>query len=70
GKVGLRVDLLEARLTPEGDERGRSASVVIRARPERAGTVIGEVTFEVNVSGPLAEVLKLGMQQGLSLQVK
>jgi hypothetical protein len=70
GKVGLRVDLLEARLTPEGDERGRSASVLIRARPERAGGVIGVVTFEINVSGPLAAVLKLGMQQGLSLQVK
>lgn len=69
GHVALRVDLLEVRLTPQGDERGRSASVIIRARPERNGGVIGEVTFEINVAGPLAAVLQLGMQQNLSLQL-
>jgi hypothetical protein len=69
GKVALRVEVLDVRLTPEGDERGRSASVIIRARPERKGGVIDEVTFEINVAGPLAEVLRLGMQQNLSLQM-
>jgi len=67
GKLGLHVESLEVRLTPEGDERGRSASVVIRARPEQDGTAVGEVTLEVNVAGPLAAVLRLGMNQNLSL---
>ena len=67
GKLGLRVESLDVRLTPEGDERGRSASVVIRARPEQAGTAVGTVTLEINVAGPLAAVLRLGMNQNLSL---
>jgi hypothetical protein len=70
GKVGLRVESLDVRLTPEGDERGRSASAIVRGRPEKPGGVIGEVTFEINVSGPLASVLRLGMEQTLSIQVR
>ncbi|MBC8040563.1 MAG: YdbH domain-containing protein [Opitutaceae bacterium] len=68
GKLGLRVDALEVRLNPDGDEKGRSASVHIRARPEREGSAVREVTFQVNVAGPLAEVLRMGMQQNLSIQ--
>jgi hypothetical protein len=62
GKVRLRVDSLEVRLTPEGDERGRSASAVIRGRPEQDDTAVGQVTLEINVAGPLASVLELGMK--------
>lgn len=68
GKLGLRVEALDVRLTPEGDERGRSASVFIRARPEQPGSVVKEVTFEINVSGPLAAVLRMGMQQEFSVK--
>lgn len=68
GKLGLRVDMLEVRLNPDGDEKGRSASVYIRARPEREASAVREVTFEVNVAGPLAEVLRMGMQQNLSVK--
>lgn len=69
GKLGLLVETLEVRLTPEGDPLGRTASVFVRARPEKAGSVIDVVTFQVNVSGPLAEVLRLGMEQNFSLQL-
>lgn len=69
GKISLQVEALDVRLTPEGDERGRSASVSIRARPEQAGGAVGEVTFQINVSGPLAAVLRLGMKQSFSLQM-
>jgi hypothetical protein len=68
GKLGLKVDMLEVHLTPDGDKQGRSASVYIRARPEREGGSVREVTFEVNVAGPLAEVLRIGMQQNLSVK--
>ncbi len=70
GKLALRVDSLEVRLTPVGDERGRSASVVIRAAPQQAGTAVGEVTIEVNVAGPLAAVLRMGMKQNFSSQMR
>lgn len=69
GQVRLTVDALEVRLTPDGDERGRTASVLVRARPEQGASAIGEVTFEINVSGPLAAVLRLGMEQSFSLQM-
>lgn len=70
GKLGLRVEMLEVRLTPGGDEKGRSASVHIRARPEHEGGAVREVTFEINVAGPLAEVLRMGMQQNLSIKTQ
>ena len=70
GKLGMSVDMLEVRLTPEGDGQGRSASVYIRARPEREGGSVREVIFKVNVAGPLAEVLRIGMQQNLSVQTR
>ncbi len=70
GKVSLRVDSLDVQLTPEGDERGRSASVFIRTHPEQAGGAVGEVTFQINVAGPLAAVLRLGMNQPLSVQMR
>lgn len=64
GKLALRVERMEVRLTPEGDERGRTASVLLSARPEQGGTAVGEVTFEVNVSGPLADILRIGVAGG------
>jgi hypothetical protein len=70
GKLALRVNSLEVRLTPEGDARGRSASVVIRATPQQADTAVGEVTIDVNVAGPLAAVLRMGMKQDFSSQVR
>lgn len=69
GKLGLRVEALEVRLTPEGDPLGRSASIFVRARPEKEGSVIDVVTFQINVSGPLAQVLRLGMEQNFSLEL-
>ncbi len=70
GKLGLLVEALDVRLTPEGDPLGRSASIFVRARPEKAGSVIDVVTFQINVSGPLSQVLRLGMEQNFSIQLK
>ncbi|MBK9990905.1 MAG: hypothetical protein IPP19_09280 [Verrucomicrobia bacterium] len=68
GKADLRVKTLDVKLTPEGDERGRSATVRLVAQPEQAGGAVKEVTFDVNVAGPLNAVLKLGMKQNFSLE--
>lgn len=70
GRVKLLVEAMEVRLTPDGDERGRSASVFVQARPEDTRSAIGQVTFTINVAGPLAAVLRLGMEQNLSLKTR
>ena len=69
GKLGLHVETLDVKLHPEGDELGRSASVFIRARPDQVDNLIREVTFQINVSGPLASVLRVGMKQKMSFQI-
>ena len=71
GKMPLRVDSLKVRLTPDGDEKGRSASVTVIAHPEQAENAkekspVKEVVFIINVSGPLSQVLKLGMSDRIS----
>lgn len=70
GQAELRVESLEVQVSPEGDERGRSASVRLRARPERADSAVKELTFDVNVLGPLNAVLKLGMDDKTSFGAK
>ena len=66
GQTDLHVRSLEVKLTPEGDGGGRSAKVIVVAQPEQANNVVGKVTFEINVFGPLANVVVLGMKQKLS----
>ena len=64
GKVSLAVKSLKVRLTPEGDEKGRSASVTVVAHPEQKKSQVKEVVFTINVNGPLSQVLRFGMGQG------
>ena len=70
GRAELQVQALDVQLTPEGDSQGRSAVVQLSARPARAGGSVKEVTFQINVSGPLAAVLKLGINQGMSVKLQ
>jgi hypothetical protein len=67
GKAELRVSSLRVNLTPEGDERGRTATVKFTAQPLEKRSTVKLVTFEVNVAGPLNQVLKLGMEQNFSI---
>ncbi|MEX2044825.1 MAG: YdbH domain-containing protein [Opitutus sp.] len=61
GEMRLEVNSLDIGLLPEGDPAGRTARVVVTARPARAD-VVDSVRFEVNVFGPLVEVLRLGLE--------
>lgn len=70
GETALRLEALSVQLTPEGDREGRTARVKVTARPARAGGVVEVVTFEVNVAGPLGEVLRLGMNQSFSVDAR
>lgn len=67
GLMSLQVETLSAEVYPEGDALGRSATVRISARPAVASAV-DRIDFEVNVSGPLDEVIRLGMNQKISIR--
>ena len=67
GQSELQVKTLEVQLTPEGDDRGRSATVRLVAQPMQPGSSVKEVTFDVNVAGPIAAVVKLGLERGFTL---
>ncbi len=66
GKIPMRAESLKVRLTPDGDELGRSASVTVIAHPEQEKSPVKEVVFTINVSGPLSQVLKVGMSDRIS----
>lgn len=68
GLMTLQVETLTAQVQPAGDEAGRSATVRLSARPAVASAV-DKVDFEVNVSGPLDEVLKLGLGNSFSVKM-
>jgi hypothetical protein len=67
GKTNLRVRSLAVQLTPEGDGQNRTASVEIVASPETTGMSVDEVSFEINVFGPLAAIFKSGNKGTISL---
>lgn len=69
GQLPLAVDDLRVELYPDGPDGDRSAVVAVTARPASAGTVVDVVTFDVNVAGPLNQVLRLGTDQRVKLQV-
>jgi len=69
GQSDLRVKALNILLTPDGDERGRSATVRLVAQPDQPGSAVKEVSFDVNVVGPVNAVLKLGIDQGFTVNL-
>lgn len=69
GESRLEVSALEVGLSPDGDAQGRTARLVFTARPENREDV-EFVKFEVNVKGPLADVLRLGFEHGVSVRTR
>ncbi|MBP7141761.1 MAG: YdbH domain-containing protein [Opitutaceae bacterium] len=67
GLMSLQVETLSAEMHPAGDALGRSATVRISARPA-VPSAVDRIDFEVNVSGPLDDVIKLGMNQKISIR--
>jgi hypothetical protein len=68
GETPLTLDSLLIKFLPDGPEGSRSASVVVGARPA-AGTAVERVTFSVNLTGPLTQVLRLGMDERMRVQI-
>lgn len=64
GGIPLRAENLEIVLTPDGDREGRSATVQIKGGPADA-SLKAPVVLQLNVRGPLDQVVKFGTQSNL-----
>ena len=70
GEMRLEVNSLDVGLRPEGDPSGRTARVVLTARPAAKATAVESVRFEINVSGPLADLLRLGLEGKIQVHAR
>jgi len=66
GTQPLRVETLHVALYPDGPDGPRSAAVHLTARPT-SGAVVKQLRFDINLSGPLDQVLRLGTSDALRL---
>lgn len=69
GKMALNVESLEVALYPDGPDGLVSARVAVTASPADHRAV-EEVSFEINVTGPLKEVLMLGTDKRVKFGLK
>ncbi len=65
GQTALNVTLLRAVFSPEGDERGRTASVRLQAEPLDP-MLKAPIIIDLNVAGPLDQLIKLGLEGRVS----
>lgn len=68
GRTALAVDKFEVRLNPDGPGGTRSATVAVEARPATGG-LVEKVSFKINVAGPLEQVLRLGTEGRVRVQM-
>jgi len=66
GAQPLHVESLHVALYPDGPDGPRSAVVSLIARP-LSGAVVKQLRFDINVSGPLDQVLRLGASDSVRL---
>jgi hypothetical protein len=69
GRVGLKIESLVIEFRPDGTLGERSATVRVLGRPT-SGELVEEVTVEMNLFGPLADALLLGMDERVKLKVR
>lgn len=62
GRAAVQVDELALDLYPDGPDGARSLRLEVAGRPV-ASTAIGTVRFTVNVTGPLQELIELGLNE-------
>lgn len=62
GSTPLQVDSLRLRMQPQGDTQGRTLRLTLVAHPTRSN-LVSKVTFDVNVLGPLQDVMQATMKQ-------
>ncbi|MDR1010944.1 MAG: YdbH domain-containing protein [Opitutaceae bacterium] len=59
-EMSIDVDAITINFTPDGDEAGRSATIVIAARPADRKSAVKNLRINVNVTGPITKVLEMG----------
>lgn len=69
GEMRLEVNSLDVGLQPEGDPAGRTARVVVTARPAK-NDVVESVRFEINVAGPLTDVVRMGLEGRVNMHAR
>jgi len=67
GRQPLRVQNITITFTPEGDKKGRSATVAIEARPTDPKSAIQRLRINVNVNGPLTQVIEMFSRGGVQI---
>lgn len=69
GQAPLAVESFDVSLYPDGEDAPRTGQVNVVARPVGRSDAISRVTFTVNLSGPLDQVMKLGLENKAKLQL-
>ncbi len=69
GELPLAVDSLEVKLYPDGPDGAISARVELSGHPAEPHSPVGAVSFQVNVAGPLSQVVHYGLNNKASLHV-
>jgi hypothetical protein len=70
GDASLELTTLEISVNTSGDAAGRTARIVAMAKPAASDTVVESVRLEVNVVGPLADLLKLGLEGRIKVHTR
>jgi hypothetical protein len=70
GRTELAVKSLRVALTPDGDAAGRSARVFIDASPVQKNGSVKQIVFNINVAGPLSQLLNIGMNEDFSAKLR
>jgi hypothetical protein len=66
GRARLKVEEFHVDLHPADAPEGRSAQLRIVGRPEDPGTDLGALTLEININGPLEDLLNWGLKTEIS----
>ena len=70
GERALDLTTLDNDVSPDGDGRGRTAHLVVMTRPAGKPSEVGSVRFELNVSGPLADFVRLLSERRLNIRLR
>jgi hypothetical protein len=70
GRTSLQIVSFDLKLTPKGDNHGRTVVVSVSARAIQPQAAVKLVSFEINVSGPLESLLQMKSASRFSLEMK
>jgi hypothetical protein len=66
GKIPLNVKTVVIAMQPDGAPDGKSAQITVITKPVGESSAIDAVRFEINVTGPMADLVRLALEGRLS----